>query len=76
MTIQFTSLSLGSLIMRYYLIMAIVIGAGFSGMWYLGIIALPLLISTILGMSISWGSKKAVSRRSTRIPVKAKAKAA
>ena len=74
MTIQFTNLSLGSLIMRYYLVMGIVIAAGFSGVWWLAILALPLLVSTILGMSISWTAKPV--RQSKKAHLKAKAKAA
>ena len=43
------NLSLGSMILRYYLMMVIVLIAGFTGLWWLAVLAFPVFISTILG---------------------------
>jgi len=42
-----------SILLRFYLLMAIVIAAGFSGVWWLAILALPIFISCMLGISYS-----------------------
>jgi hypothetical protein len=36
---------------RFYLVMAIVIAAGFSGIWALALLALPVFFSALLGIS-------------------------
>ncbi len=38
-------------ILRYYLMMAVVIIAGFSGLYLLALLALPIFLSAILGIS-------------------------
>jgi hypothetical protein len=48
------NLSITSLILRFYLLMAIVIGAGFSGYWAIAILALPVFFSALMGIKISW----------------------
>jgi len=35
---------------RFYIMMAVIIAAGFSGMWYLGLLGLPIFLSAILGI--------------------------
>ena len=57
MNIAFFNLSFENVLNRYYLMMAIVIVAGFTGMWALGLLALPVFLSTIMGVSIKWEMK-------------------
>jgi hypothetical protein len=47
-------LSIASLIFRFYLLMAIVIGAGFSGYWAISLLALPVFFSALMGIKIKW----------------------
>lgn len=51
--IQFLSLGLTGIFTRYYLLMTVVIAAGFSGQWWLGLLALPIFVSAILGVKIT-----------------------
>ena len=48
---RFFELSIPGVIMRFYLMMAIVLVAGFTGVWALSILALPVLISCMTGAS-------------------------
>lgn len=62
--VKICNLSLANTIMRYYLLMAIVLVGGFSGLWWFALLALPVFVSTLLGVSIKWepfvkNSKKA-----------------
>ena len=41
-------LSFAGVVMRFYLMMAVVIIAGFSGQWWLAILALPIFLSGIM----------------------------
>lgn len=41
-------LSFAGVVVRFYLMMAVVILAGFSGLWWLAILALPIFLSGIL----------------------------
>ena len=56
--IELLSLDLTGIFMRYYLLMTVVIAAGFSGQWWLGLLALPIFISAILGVKISLKSNQ------------------
>ncbi|MEP6793440.1 MAG: hypothetical protein ABJB16_03875 [Saprospiraceae bacterium] len=47
-------LSISSLILRFYLLMAIVIVAGFSGYWSISLLALPVFFTPLMGIKISW----------------------
>ncbi len=38
-----------NVLIRFYLMMAVVLVAGFTGFWALGLLALPLFLSAILG---------------------------
>lgn len=51
--IEFLSLGFSGILMRYYFLMAIVLVAGFSGYWLMGLFALPVFISAILGIKIT-----------------------
>lgn len=43
-------LSIGTVILRFYLMMMIVVVAGFVGQWWLAALALPVFLITILGV--------------------------
>ena len=59
---KFFEASIGTIVVRFFLIMAIVIVAGFLGQWWLSLIALPVLIGAMLGISFKSSSKKAAKR--------------
>jgi hypothetical protein len=46
-------LNITTLMLRFYLLMAIVIAAGFSGYWSLALLALPVFFSALMGISFS-----------------------
>ena len=46
-------LNMTTLMLRFYLLMGIVIGAGFSGYWSLALLALPVFFSALVGLKIS-----------------------
>ena len=64
------SANLGTVVFRFYLLMAIVIIAGFTGQWWLAAFALPTLIFTMLAVKISFApttSRNTHSRRTTSV---------
>ncbi len=50
---KFLNLSLATLIFRFYLMMVIIIVAGFSGFWILSILALPVFFSALMGIQFN-----------------------
>jgi len=42
--------SISAIILRFYLLMLIIIAAGFSGYWIVGILALPVFFSALMGV--------------------------
>lgn len=56
---EFFKLSFSGILIRYYLMMAVVIFGGFTGQWWIGLLALPIFISAITGLKIS--NKKPVA---------------
>ena len=44
-------LSVAGVIWRFYLMMALIVIAGFTGLWFLAILALPLFFSALMGVS-------------------------
>ncbi len=48
--------------LRFYLLMAIVIGAGFIGQWWLAILALPVFFSALMGMKFTKPQRKSQSK--------------
>ena len=54
-------LSVSTLILRYYLVMAIVIGAGFLGQWWLAILALPVFYCSLMGIKFNKPLKRTKS---------------
>ncbi len=47
------NLSVGTLILRFYLMMAIVLIAGFSGYWVLTLLALVVFFSCLMGIRLN-----------------------
>lgn len=45
-------LSLETLMIRFYLLMLVVIVAGFTGLWWLAFLALPIFFSALMGMTL------------------------
>ena len=43
-------INMANMVLRYYLMMAIVIVAGFSGQWWLAILSFPVFLSAMLGI--------------------------
>lgn len=68
MKVTFFNLSIKNAIYRFYLMMAVVILAGFTGIWAVAILALPIFLSIMAGMGISFETKavKPVSALSRR----------
>ena len=63
MKINVLELGFAGVVVRFYLVMAIVIAAGFVGQWWLALFALPVFISTLLGMAIQQDKAVATVRR-------------
>lgn len=51
-------LSFSTLLWRYYLMMAIILLAGFTGYWALAFLSLPVFLSCLLGVSFRRQSKQ------------------
>lgn len=47
------SLSVTGMVWRLYLMMALVIIAGFTGLWFLALLALPVFLSALIGIEFS-----------------------
>jgi hypothetical protein len=47
---KYFNLSLSTLMFRFYLMMAVIIAAGFSGLWFLCFLALPVFFSAMMGI--------------------------
>ena len=63
---KFFEASIGTIVSRFFLMMAVVIIAGFSGQWWLSILALPILLSAMTG--VSFKTNKNTAKRSTLDP--------
>ena len=50
-------LSLQGMIVRFYLMMTVVIAAGFSGYWAFALLALPIFISGMVGLTFNTSKK-------------------
>jgi hypothetical protein len=57
-TMEMFRLDLVSLMIRFYLVMAVVIIAGFIGNWWLSLLAIPIFLSTLLAVKFSRNNKK------------------
>jgi hypothetical protein len=63
-------LSVVSFVWRLYLMMAIVVISGFTGLWFISILALPVFFSALIGMQFQKhidiaGSKRKVIQHSS-----------
>ena len=43
-------LNFGALLLRFYLMMAVILVAGFTGQWWIGLFGLPIFISAMTGL--------------------------
>ncbi len=60
------NLTVNEIIYNYLIMMAVIIGAGFSGFWALGLLALPLFLRGLIG----WCPVKTIlknSRMATKV---------
>lgn len=57
-----------TLILRFYLLMAVVILAGFLKMWVLSLLALPIFLTCLMGTCFT--TKKAATRVPATKPIK------
>ncbi|MDX1939349.1 MAG: hypothetical protein SFU99_02290 [Saprospiraceae bacterium] len=53
------NLSIGTVIVRFYLMMLVVIIAGFIGQWWLASLALPIFLSVMFGLTFQMNRKEA-----------------
>ena len=60
---KFFELGLGAMMVRYYLMMAIIIGAIFLGQPLLAYLALPVFLSAILGVKFFGNDTKIVGHQ-------------
>ena len=51
------NLSIKTVVLRFYFMMAVVLFGGFTGMWWIATLALPIFISIMLGTSFKWEKK-------------------
>jgi len=69
------NLSIGTVVARFYLMMAVILVAGFIGQWWLTALALPIFLSIMLGISIGNENEKSASIKSMNTPVERARKA-
>lgn len=60
---QFFNISLVTIMLRFYLMMAVVIGSLFAGVPWLCILALPIFLSVMLGVTINKEAPKVAKRK-------------
>ena len=53
---KFFEASIGTLVMRFYLMMAVALIAGFGGLPWLGVLCVPILLSAMLGVTFDFSS--------------------
>jgi MFS-type transporter involved in bile tolerance (Atg22 family) len=46
------SLSISTMVVRYYLMMLVVVISGFTDQWWFAVLALPLFLSAVLGVRL------------------------
>lgn len=64
--IEFFKADWTAVLLRFYLMMTVVIAAGFSGNWWLALFALPIFISCMLGASYTTNTEKAKNTPMTK----------
>lgn len=45
-------LNIAGLVIRFYLLMAVVLVGGFTGFWWIALLALPIFLSAMLGVTL------------------------
>ena len=50
----------GTIILRYYLLMAVIVAAFFSGYYFLALLAVPIFISALMGTKFTGNNKTTV----------------
>jgi len=48
---KYFNLNIGTMILRFYLMVMVVILAGFIGQWWLAFLAFPIFLSSMLGFA-------------------------
>ncbi len=61
--VKFFSLNFGTVLLRFYLMMVVVIAAGFSGYWFFGLLALPIFLSIMMGLTFNFKKVKIQPRK-------------
>lgn len=61
-------LNIGTVIARFYLMMAVVVVAGFIGQWWLASLALPIFLSIMLGITFGKNKKQVASIKNMSTP--------
>ena len=60
---KFFELSIANFVLRFYALMAVVIIAGFTGIWPLALLALPIFLSGMLGLSKTKAPKQQLNEQ-------------
>lgn len=55
-------LNIGTVVLRFYLMMGVVIAAGFSGYWLMALLALPIFLSIMMGISFTKKKEQIASK--------------
>jgi polyferredoxin len=69
------NLSIGTVVARFYLMMAVVIIAGFIGQWWLTVLALPIFLSIMLGVTFGKDNDQGASIKRMDTPAERARKA-
>ena len=64
---QFFGSNFEKVIIRFYLMMGIVLVAGFTGMWWLALLAFPVLLTAMMSIRF-FDKKKATGKRIEMTP--------
>ncbi|MEO1411468.1 MAG: hypothetical protein AAFW73_16380 [Bacteroidota bacterium] len=70
--VEVMNLSPGRIVLRFYLMMAVVLLAGFTGIWLLGLLALPIFLSAILAVKV----RLPITKTAKRVPLERQREAA
>ncbi len=66
---EFFSINIATVILRFFLMMAVIIAGVFSGQWWLAVLGLPIFLSVMLGLGVKQKQEQVavgVSRTITR----------
>ncbi|PHN00873.1 hypothetical protein [Flavilitoribacter nigricans] len=70
------SLGIGTLILRFYAMMGVIVLGGFTGQYWLMLLALPIFLSAMMGVKMGGSKKENVSKKRNLQQKQAAAKAA